>query len=121
MDMRGPPLMADELALDAPGLEAADDWAEAQDDECGRLIDWPCRPGVDRCRAYLRLAASDGVPGTLVWFIRSPAGFAGGIDLPLHEDAWNVSCFVHPAHCGRGIATRSLRRVCEWALCGLRA
>ena len=124
--MRTPRLVADDLVLEAPDVADAEDWSDAQDDECARWFGWPCRPGVERCRAHLeRVAndlervANDAEPGSFTWAIRSPAGFTGGIDLKLHEDRWIVSYFVHPAHRGRGIATRALRLVCGWAFDGL--
>lgn len=113
--MRTPRLVADDLVLEAPDVADAEDWSDAQDDECARWFGWPCRPGVERCRAHLERVANDAKPGSFTWAIRVPAGFAGGIDLKLHEDRWIVSYFVHPTHRGRGIATRALRLVCGWA------
>ena len=117
--MRTPRLVADDLVLEAPDVADADDWSDAQDNECARWFGWPCRPGVERCRAHLERVANDAKPGSFTWAIRVPAGFAGGIDLKLHEDHWIVSYFVHPTHRGRGIATRALRLVCGWAFDGL--
>ena len=113
--MRTPRLVADGLVLEAPDVADAEDWSDAQDDECARWFGWPCRPGAERCRAHLERVANDAEPDSFTWAIRSPAGFTGGIDLKLHEDRWNVSYFVHPTHRGRGIATRALRLVCGWA------
>ena len=113
--MRTPRLVADDLVLEAPDVGDADDWSDAQDDECARWFGWPCRPGVERCRAHLERVANNAEPGSFTWAIRVPAGFAGGADLKLHDNRWNVSYFVHPAHRGRGIATRALRLVCAWA------
>ena len=113
--MRTPRLVADDLVLEAPDVGDADDWSDAQDDECARWFGWPCRPGVERCRAHLERVANNAEPGSFTWAIRVPAGFAGGADLKLHDNRWNVSYFVHPAHRGRGIATRALRLVCGWA------
>ena len=112
--MRTPRLVADDLVLEAPDVGDADDWSDAQDDECARWFGWPCRPGVERCRAHLERVANNAEPGSFTWAIRVPAGFAGGADLKLHDNRWNVSYFVHPAHRGRGIATRALRLVCGW-------
>lgn len=117
--MRTPRLVADDLVLEAPDVGDADDWSDAQDDECARWFGWPCRPGVERCRAHLERVANDAEPDSFTWAIRVPAGFAGGIDLKLHDDRWNVSYFVHPTHRGRRIATRALRLVCGWAFDGL--
>ena len=117
--MRTPRLVADDLVLETPDVGDADDWSAAQDDECARWFGWPCRPGVERCRAHLERVANDAEPDSFTWAIRTPAGFAGGADLKLHEGRWNVSYFVHPAHRGRGIATRALRLVCGWAFDGL--
>lgn len=117
--MRTPRLVADDLVLGAPDVGDADDWSDAQDDECARWFGWPCRPGVERCRVHLERVANDAEPDSFTWAIRTPAGFAGGADLKLHEGRWNVSYFVHPAHRGRGIATRALRLVCGWAFDGL--
>ena len=117
--MRTPRLVADDLVLEAPDVADADDWSDAQDDECARWFGWPCRPGVERCRAHLERVANNAEPGSFTWAIRVSAGFAGGADLKLHEGHWNVSYFVHPAHRGRGIATRALRLVCGWAFDGL--
>jgi len=113
--MRTPRLVADDLVLGAPDVGDADDWSDAQDDECARWFGWPCRPGVERCRTHLERVANDAEPDSFTWAIRTPAGFAGGADLKLHEGRWNVSYFVHPTHRGRGIATRALRLVCGWA------
>lgn len=113
--MRTPRLVADDLVLEAPDVADAEDWSDAQDDECARWFGWPCRPGVERCRAHLERVANDAEPDSFTWAIRVPAGFTGGIDLKLHEDRWNVSYFVHPTHRGRGIATRALRLVRGWA------
>ena len=117
--MRTPRLVEDDLILEAPDVGDADDWSDAQDDECARWFGWPCRPGMERCRAHLERVANNAEPDSFTWAIRVPAGFAGGIDLKLHEGRWNVSYFVHPAHRGRGIATCALRLVCGWAFGGL--
>ena len=117
--MRTPRLVADDLVFEAPDVGDADDWSDAQDDECARWFGWPCRPGVERCRAHLERVANNAEPDSFTWAIRVPAGFAGGADLKLHDNRWNVSYFVHPAHRGRGIATRALRLVCGWAFDGL--
>ena len=95
--MRTPRLVADDLVLEAPDVGDADDWSDAQDDECARWFGWPCRPGVERCRAHLERVANNAEPGSFTWAIRVPAGFAGGADLKLHDNRWNVSYFVHPA------------------------
>ena len=117
--MRTPRLVADDLVLEAPDVGDADDWSDAQDDECARWFGWPCRPGVERCRVHLERVANDAEPDSFTWATRTPAGFAGGADLKLHDGRWNVSYFVHPAYRGRGIATRALRLVCGWAFDGL--
>ena len=117
--MRTPRLVADDLVLEAPDVGDTDDWSDAQDDECARWFGWPCRPGVESCRAHLERVANNAEPDSFTWAIRVPAGFAGGADLKLHDNRWNVSYFVHPAHRGRGIATCALRLVCGWAFGGL--
>lgn len=103
------------LWLDAPRVQDAADWSAAQDAECARWFGWPCPPGLERCRAHLEHLVLDDDPDTFTWAIRTPAGFAGGIDLKRHDDAWNVSYFVHPGQRGHQVATRALARVCRWA------
>lgn len=114
--MQQPLLTVDELSLTPPTLDDAEDWAAAQDDECARWFDWPGRPPVERCREHLANVTTVDDPGSHTWAIRTPTGFAGGIDLKLHEEAWNVSYFVGPDHRGHHIARRALRAVTEWAL-----
>lgn len=114
--MQLPLLTVDELSLTPPLVDDAEDWAAAQDDECARWFDWPCRPPVERCRDHLANVTTTHDPDSYTWAIRTPTGFAGGIDLKLDEGAWNVSYFVHPDHRGHHIARRALRAVTGWAL-----
>ncbi|MEL4505917.1 GNAT family N-acetyltransferase [Luteococcus sp. H138] len=114
--MQQPLLTVDEISLTPPRLDDAEDWAAAQDDECARWFDWPGRPPVERCREHLANVTAADDPDSYTWAIRTPTGFAGGIDLKLDEGAWNISYFVHPDHRGRHIARRALRAVTDWAL-----
>lgn len=110
-----PRLVIDELVLTDPRRDDAQDWAAAQDDECARWFGWPSRPSIERCRAHLEDVIQGKDPETYVWAIRTPMGFAGGIDLKNVSGAWNVSYFIAPERRGQRIARRALRVVVDWA------
>ncbi|WP_052466812.1 GNAT family N-acetyltransferase [Mobilicoccus massiliensis] len=118
---RAPELVIDGLVLNQAVVADAEDWAQAQDEECARWFGWPAPPGVKRCRSYLERVVAGEFPGSFVWAIRTADGFAGGIDLSRLDDRWNVAYFVHPRFRRRGIATAALCRVCDWAFGELRA
>lgn len=117
--MEPPRLRSEGLVLDAPTVDDASEWAAAQDEECARWFDWPSRPTVERCRAYLIQVSTDPRTDSYTWAIRAEQVAVGGINLKLDDDKWKVSYFVGPHHRGQGIARQALRLVADWAFASL--